>query len=162
MSGETPIARLVFNQDIGLFDRIAEEEVRLFGASANYYSLDSRNRDPLYQETVMELFRPPELMYANIEWARQDEDGEATEFGGRMMTEAEIKIPRVFFERVSLVPKMGDVVTLFVESKKPVTFDVTKANEGEPVYNSDSFVWYSLHGKKRSEADPEIRLEGRA
>lgn len=160
MPGEQPIGRLIFTQDIRLFDMLAEEEVRLYGASLQYYSLDSANRDPLYQETVYERFKKPELMYANLEWMRQDEQPEATEFGGRMTGEAEVRIPRIIFDRLGFAPKLGDAIALFVESTHPVYFDITKANEGEPVYNSAAFVWYSLKAKRRSEAAPEVRVEG--
>lgn len=159
--GDAPRRRLIFDHDIRVFDSLAVEEVHLYGASLKYYSLASRNRDPIYQEQILEVFysNPVEL-YANVEWMRQDADPEASELGSRLVSDAEIRVPRVLFERAGVVPKVGDVVEMFVEADQPVLFDVVTANQGEAVYNSKKFVWYRMKGKRRSESLPEIRIEG--
>jgi hypothetical protein len=163
MSENLPRSRLIFDQDIALFDKLAVEEVTLYGVSVDYYRLDKRNYDPIDQEVFDEGFVGPFKMFANVEWNRAEDQQDATENGYKETAEAEIRIPRQLFHQAAgtLPPVVGDAVKMFVgESVGDVWFDIVHAKQGEPVYSSASFVWYLCRGRRRSESLPNERARG--
>jgi hypothetical protein len=154
--------RLIGDRDIGLFDTLAMEEVRLYGVSGEYYFLKKRNYDPIDQELYRELFDGPFPFLSNAEWSQTTGENEASENGFKRMWEADVRIPRKRFEEMGegRSPKIGDAVRLFVaESSGDEWFDVIFASQGEPVYSSSNFVWYVLKVRMRSEYEPIRRMK---
>jgi hypothetical protein len=154
--------RLLCDRDIGLFDALVAEEVRLYGVSGEYYFLKKQDYDPVDQELYKDLFEGPFPFMSNTEWLRTDGESEATENGYKKVWEADVRIPRTEFERMGAgrAPRFGDAVRLFVaEEYGDRWFDVVSASQGEPVFSSANFVWYVLKVRMRTEYAPTRRMK---
>ena len=159
-----PRPKMVGDLDLALMDECAQEQCELFGVSLEIYMLSQENRDPLYQEETEEVFDGPYETYGLIEWQRKEVEHEAVPSGRRLLTDANLGIPRIMMEALEDTPRNhprdGDVVKCFLESEAGwVWFDVKRANQGENVAGTASFVWYALELKRRSEAPPKLRVE---
>jgi len=161
----SPRPRMVSDLDLALMDELAQEQCELYGVSLEIYMLRAgENRDPLYQEDTEEVFEGPFETYGLIEWTQKAEEHEAVPAGRRITSDATFGIPRILMEALRDAPRNwprdGDVFKCFLESESGwVWFDVKRANQGDNVAGTASFVWYNMELKRRSEAPPQTRVE---
>jgi hypothetical protein len=155
-----------------LFDLWAQEHTGIAGTELDYWSLDTKasKRDPLYDESIVRVWKGPFRFPAYFEWA--DSTPEAREEGMRTTWSASCWIARKNFEDFGAPPiSEGDIIRVWnvpffddfsVDGENLAVsgyyFDVINVNDDGHLWDQFNFVGYSCSIERRTEYTPERRL----
>lgn len=157
-----------------MFDLWAQEHTRISGTNFEYFPIDlaESKKDPLYNEAETRVFGGPFKIIGWIELpigtSEMQEEGMHKTFGPKAW------LARKEVEDQSMpAPKIGDVLHVWdlpfyeVQSTSEIAkspgagfyFEVTEVNTDGQLFDTPSFVGFTMNLRRRTEFTPERRLD---
>lgn len=166
------VLRLKGPRERELFDRVAQEQVKVAGTPVELYQFDrtAATRDPLYDEVILGVFAGPYQLSGWVQWPEVSTEVRAE--GYRLAWPGELWLARADIEQLGARrPRDGDVVKFwdlpyFEESSVSYPgatgagyyFNITTVVDDGHLHDSPDFVGFKCTLQRNTEFTPERRL----